>query len=614
MAASKSSPMETDIAVWSSRAGRRPAAQFVLPLSALLVALTALLLPAGPARAQEGYTFEECSAIEPAALQAEVEALALDVLNNERTGIDVAAVVEQQWILLDVDAVLDAQVAHAVDAVMVDESYWPRFWSGWSPQKAEEFTEEIAAEVLTSVAFSVKLDELAGAIAAELTAELEAMAAQSASSSLLCLQEYVGQRYAATLFDLFQHEVSADMAAVADNAEGNAGGDVAVSAVSVHNKALTGVGVIVVSQIVRRLSVQLSKKIAGRVVGRITGRVLGRLGSSFIPVAGWLIGGGLIAWDLIEGGKGALPQIEEALQGPDFELAVQQEVALAVEEGLTEQVHEIATLIAANMVAEWSGFCARHPLLCTLPEENGDFRQVLATTPVDGLDNLSALVQVFLDQFDRATLDQSLTTGLFEQLLALPPAAVTILQRTGSVELAMAWADLAGAQLDEVVDAGLDELLDPATSDADELERLLALNDMAATQALAALPASQRRALTALPMALLRALGNTLTTAELADLVALSQGRDESLSELAAAVLESGLSPAQWAAESEAARVVSAPPPGTIDAVSPPVGPATDLSWRQNSVIVASTLLMGFLALCAFGIVVVDVVKRRQRK
>ncbi|MCB0131480.1 MAG: hypothetical protein KDD78_11545 [Caldilineaceae bacterium] len=607
--------METGIAVWSSRTGHRATAQFMLlPLSVLLVALAALLLPADPARAQEGYTFEECSALEPAALQAEVEALALDVLNNERTGIDVAAVVQQQWILLNVDVVLDAEIARAVDAVMVDESYWQRFWSGWSPQKAEEFTEEIAAEVLMSAGFGAKLEELAGAIAAELTAELEAMAAQSASSSLLCLQEYVGQRYAATLFDLFQQEVSADMAAVADNAEGNAGGDVAVSAVSVHNKALTGVGVIVVSQIVRRLSVQLSKKIAGRVVGRITGRVLGRLGSSFIPVAGWLIGGGLIAWDLIEGGKGALPQIEEALQGPEFELAVQQEVALAVEEGLTEQVHEIATLIAANMVAEWSGFCARHPLLCTLPQENGDFRQVLATTPVDGLDNLSALVQVFLDQFDRETLDQSLTTGLFEQLLALPPAAVTILQRTGSAELAMAWADLAGAQLDEAVDAGLDELLDPATSDADELERLLALNDMAAIQALAALPASQRRALTALPMAPLRALGNTFTTAELADLVALSREQDESLSELAAAVLESGLSPAQWAAESEAARVVSTPPPGTIDAVSPPVGPATDLSWRQNSVIVASTLLMGFLALCAFGIVVVDVVKRRQRK
>ena len=38
----------------------------------------------------------------------------------------------------------------------------------------------------------------------------------------------------------------------------------------------------------------------------------------WIPIAGWVIGGGLLIWDLVEGGHGALPQIAAALTSPEM--------------------------------------------------------------------------------------------------------------------------------------------------------------------------------------------------------------------------------------------------------------------------------------------------------
>ncbi|MBV7330852.1 hypothetical protein KFU94_21935 [Chloroflexi bacterium TSY] len=44
------------------------------------------------------------------------------------------------------------------------------------------------------------------------------------------------------------------------------------------------------------------------------GRVIGAA-ASFVPIAGWIIGGGLIVWDLIEGSNGALPKSKKHSKG-----------------------------------------------------------------------------------------------------------------------------------------------------------------------------------------------------------------------------------------------------------------------------------------------------------
>lgn len=63
-------------------------------------------------------------------------------------------------------------------------------------------------------------------------------------------------------------------------------------------------GVIVVTEISRRIAIKLSEKIAERIAGKIVGRIIGKAGGlTLIPVAGWVIGLGLIVWDLWEGGQ-----------------------------------------------------------------------------------------------------------------------------------------------------------------------------------------------------------------------------------------------------------------------------------------------------------------------
>ena len=107
-----------------------------------------------------------------------------------------------------------------------------------------------------------------------------------------------------------------------------AAGQVDVSALDIHGKGLTGLSVIIVSQLVRRISLRMSREVGERVAGRIAGRVLGRLGSSLVPLAGWVIGAGLIVWDLVEGASGALPQIERSLTSPEIKAAIAAELAV----------------------------------------------------------------------------------------------------------------------------------------------------------------------------------------------------------------------------------------------------------------------------------------------
>ena len=64
-----------------------------------------------------------------------------------------------------------------------------------------------------------------------------------------------------------------------------------------HQMALGGVGVIIAAQITRKIMTSVAQRISQRVAGRIAGRVLGRVGTTVVPLAGWIIGAGMIAYD-----------------------------------------------------------------------------------------------------------------------------------------------------------------------------------------------------------------------------------------------------------------------------------------------------------------------------
>ena len=56
--------------------------------------------------------------------------------------IDLDAIVERQWQLLDMDAVIDSAVDDAVAVLKRDDDLWNTFLSGWSPAKAEDLAQD----------------------------------------------------------------------------------------------------------------------------------------------------------------------------------------------------------------------------------------------------------------------------------------------------------------------------------------------------------------------------------------------------------------------------------------------------------------------------------------
>lgn len=591
-------------------------------LTALLACCVALaaVLPAHAAPVAQpapDYTYQECAAVQPEALRDELIRLTQEALDAGRAGISPETLVDRVWIAENMDAVVDAEVERAVQAVYAEEGYWSRFWSGWSSGKAEEFASAIATDAFGSPAFRAALDRLSIAIAHELALELEAMTARSASTALLCIQAYVGAQYGDAMYSLFEQEVSASIAAAGLDSDM----DVDVSLLRNNSKALTGAGIIVVGELVRRAGAALSKKLAGRVAGKVASRLVGRLGSSIIPIAGWLIGGGLIVWDLIEGGDGALPQIREQLQSEEVKAAIRDEVAKAVGEGLRDETLDISATLANGMVTEWRQFCARHANLCTLPAESPAFKSVLDETSLERLEPLASLVDAYLETAGRPALDAALESGAFDRLLAGPAGAAAILRAGGSPETAQAWAALAGADLDKAVALNIPTLAAPAELDAAAVAALVAVDDARAVARLLALDRAARDALLQAEPADLRQLALTFSADELRRaaalggaaggpgvplLVARLAAGESTLAELeaasAAAAAASATATATALAAAPAARQAAAA--GQQPAQAAPAQAAQSWLAAQSPVLVVSALVLIALLLIVLGFVI----------
>jgi hypothetical protein len=346
---------------------------------------------------------------------------------------------------------------------------------------------------------------------------------------------------------------------------------------------------------------RLSQKIAERIAGRIAGRVLGRAGSSFIPVAGWVIGLGLIVWDLWEGGYGALPQIEEALTSEEVKARIRSEVAEAIRVGLPDETALVALEIAVSVVEEWNGFCDRYPNVCSVAEENSTFRQILNETPLEQLDRVAALVNILVDYAGRAELTTTLDSGQFDALVALPESADEILQASKSVTVTLAWATLAGPGLEQVIDFGVYRQKTPDDFDQATLAAVLAVGDQAAIDKLLALDRTELQALVHFAGASLGPMAVNMSLAELRQLLAY----------LAHPVEATRASPedlaARLASREMTVEELLAPPPASTSVETPTATPAAvaqapggERPFFDNSIVIASGVL-AVLALLAFG-------------
>ncbi|MBU6350316.1 MAG: hypothetical protein KGS73_09210 [Chloroflexi bacterium] len=569
----------------------------------LLAAL--LVVGGGPAAPLEGvwgapgaqYTVGDCNRVEQEQLRDELEAHVLAVLEEPGEALEIEALVEQAWQKVGMDAAIDGEVARAVAALSQSEEYLNRLLSSWWAEKAEEYATRIADDAFTSEGFRAKMDELAAAVGAAVAAQAQSRFSRAASVALLCLQSYVGERYSATFFALFAEQVrqetqDLDLAAL-NRPE--------VSILAEHQGTLAGVSTILVTQLISRLSQKLGEKLAQRVAGRVVGRILGRAGSSLIPIAGWVVGIGLIVYDLWEGGQGALPQIQEGLQSDEVKEKLRQEVVVAVRDDLPDQAALIALESAVSLTEQWQGFCDRYDYVCLVAEESEPFRRLLQEVALDELESVTALVNFYMSQLGRAELDRALAEGSFGLLLTMPAASLVVLQETGSTADTLAWAVLAGDGLGRVAEWGLHRWVKPDELSSEQFAALVALDDPAGVQKLLALSSPKRRVLLALP-------GSTL-----GELVAEQEESD--LDWFAGYLLLPDLQPgksaaavgAEIAAEVVDGRLTVAElrSPAPSAAVQSPLPTATEVAARAPAAAEGLPLLPGLVVLAVLAVLAV---------
>lgn len=453
-----------------------------------------------------------CETVAPEELRDELNTVSQSIFASENSPVDIEGMVARQWAITGVDASIDAAVDDAVEQVRADADLWQRFLSGWSPAQAEELTQHVVDLAFTSATFRDAIDALAAAVAVDLAETVATLSAESATQATICLQSYVGARYSDALVTVFTRELQAEAETL--DLGTDAGTDVGIWAViDRHKSALGGVGVIIATQIAKRIVVRLGERIAERVAGRVVGRVLGKAGSTIIPVAGWVIGAALIAYDLYESRDGAIPQIQEGLQASEVKSAIRTEITDAVKTELRLETPQLARDIANDLYATWLDFQRKYTQVLTWAEDDPAFQELLAQ--VDDPAKLATLVDVTLTALGTDGLQAALADGSMTRALDLPESAYAILRTSGSFATMLSWADVAGGSLDDVVALEVYKHKGPTDLNRDDLLALLAVGDPAATK-LALLDATTLKQLLNLSRDNLASLAQTLSADDLA--------------------------------------------------------------------------------------------------
>lgn len=372
---------------------------------------------------------------------------------------------------LGLDSVVDAAVDEAADEVLETEGLWDRIVSGWHPPTAERFTKDVVTFAFNSPKFRGGVSELSQRIVDDLSLEIHVMTAISASSTLLCLQEFIGSSFSETMSVTLERDVQLWLQelAIDPDVESNVS-----DTLRDRTPSMVGIGIIIGAQV----SSLLAKKVAQQIGVRVLTRILGKAVTAPIPVVGWVIGGALIVWDLMNLGEGSVPQIREALKEQDVKKEIRAQISTVVEEELEKALPDLANSVTMDMYGQWQSFLQRFELVLRLAETNTQFRAIVDGVTSDQVEKLSELVAVGTESLGADWLNRTIEDGKFELMLALPKDSFEILRETSDPDLVLNWADSSGDLIVKVVDTELYKVSTPSDfADRETLRQVLALED-----------------------------------------------------------------------------------------------------------------------------------------
>lgn len=453
-------------------------------------------------------TLEGCLALEETTLRSDLSRVTQRFFSDELSAVDLPRMVENKWLELGMPALLETEVDRAIDGVQDDTGSWERLTSSLLPAQATELAERIANRAFASDAFRSRLETLADEVAADFTGSFTAVAERSASSATACVQSYLGNAYGASVSAAFEGEIRAQLEATGADA---LVGDIEPGSV-IGLRSGVGVATIAGGYIARTVAQRLSTQLSRRIAGNIAARLLGRAGSSVVPVVGWAVGGGLIAWDVASGAvRGPFPAIRAQLAGEETQAQIQGEIVRSLREDLPALSAELSRGVADEIYTQWRRFTRNFETVLGLAERDAAFRRELGGVPEIDLYKLAEVVRLVPER----TVLQAARDGQLRQVVGLPEDALEILQTSPSPAVVLAWADLAGTRLDEVVDREVYRYKDPKDFSQETLTRLLDTDNVVTIAKVAALPRAAMETLLALPTASLSALTGEFGSSQL---------------------------------------------------------------------------------------------------
>lgn len=462
----------------------------------LALFLLATILPPALAEAQESsptYRISECEQVEEKLLLSDLNRITLSVLEREESGLDLDRIVEENWAELDLDSVVDKAVDDATERVRDERGTLDRIFSGWSEEKAREFAEAIASHAFDSPEFRNAIDSLSSAIVEDLTAEIHMMTVKSASSAFLCVQEFIGAKFSDVMSEVLEDSTKAWLESLE---LGTFEGETDFVDLEDRSLSVAGIGVIVGTQIANAVA----KRVAQGLLGRVVTRILGRAASAVVPIAGWVIGGALIIFDVYQAWEGSLPQIQEDLKSESVKETIRGEIVSVVDQELVNSMPGISQSVTIEIYRRWRSFLQDFEHVLRLAENNEDFRLLLDDVTPDQIDKLSELVEVTTDVLGIEWLARIIGNGVFKLILDLPRASFKILRDTSDPGLVLRWAQVAEERMVGVAETELYKYASPEmVGDRDTLEKILALKDPLMIQDLMQRGKEEREALLGLP-------------------------------------------------------------------------------------------------------------------
>ena len=238
--------------------------------------------------------------------------------------------------------------------------------------------------------------------------------------------------------------------------------------------SIAGISAIVGAQIAHAIA----KRVAQGILGRVVTRILGKAASAVVPVAGWVIGGALIIYDVYQAWEGSLPQIRNDLKDESVKETIRAEIVSVVDQELANSMPGISQSVTVEIYRRWRSFLQDFEHVLRLAENNEDFRLLLEDVTPDQVDKLSELVEVTVDVLGIDWLNRLIGTGEFKLIFDLPRASFKILRDTSDPGLVLRWAQVAGVRIVSVVETELYKYASPEMVGGREtLEKILALEN-----------------------------------------------------------------------------------------------------------------------------------------